>query len=100
MEECSVTRAETRIGRTQPAVSAALLRFRALAGDELFVRGLSGLQPTPRALDLAEPLGRVLADIQRTLAFTQAFDPGLRDGRSIKGRRVQRSLRAANTRMP
>jgi len=75
MAERSVTRAGMRIGRTQPAMSAALLRLRSLLGDELFVRGPSGLQPTPRAMDLAEPLGRALADIQRTLGFTQAFDP-------------------------
>jgi len=75
MAERSVTRAGMRIGRTQPAMSAALSRLRSLLGDELFVRGPSGLQPTPRAMDLAEPLGRALADIQRTLAFTQAFDP-------------------------
>jgi len=75
MAERSVTRAGTRIGRTQPAMSAALSRLRALLGDELFVRGPAGLQPTPRALDLAEPLGRALADIQRMLAFTQAFEP-------------------------
>jgi len=73
--ERSVTRAGARIGRTQPAMSAALSRLRALLRDELFVRGPTGLQPTPRALDLAEPFGRALADIQRTLEFTQAFDP-------------------------
>lgn len=28
-----------------------------------------------RALDPAEPLGRALAEIQRTLDFTQGFDP-------------------------
>lgn len=72
--ERSVTRAGVRIGRTQPAMSAALMRLRSLLDDELFVRGPKGLLPTPRALDLAEPLGRALADIQRTLAFTQAFD--------------------------
>ncbi|CAA9329566.1 MAG: Transcriptional regulator, LysR family, partial [uncultured Microvirga sp.] len=75
MAERSVTRAGTRIGRTQPAMSAALARLRALLKDELFVRAPGGLQPTPRALDLAEPLGRALAEIQRTLDFTQAFDP-------------------------
>ncbi len=75
MAERSVTRAGGRIGRTQPAMSAALSRLRSLLRDELFVRGPKGLQPTPRALDLAEPLGRALADIQRTLEFTQAFDP-------------------------
>lgn len=73
--ERSVTRAGARIGRTQPAMSAALSRLRALLKDDLFVRGPKGLQPTPRALDLAEPLGLALAEIQRTLEFTQAFDP-------------------------
>lgn len=75
MAERNVTRAGARIGRTQPAMSAALARLRALLEDELFVRGPSGLQPTPRALDLAEPLGHALADIQRTLDYTQNFDP-------------------------
>jgi len=75
MVERSVTRAGARIGRTQSAMSAALARLRTLLQDELFIRGPSGLQPTPRALDLAGPLGRALADIQRTLDFTQAFDP-------------------------
>ena len=75
MAERSVTRAGARIGRTQPAMSAALSRLRGLFGDELFVRGPTGLQPTPRALDLAEPLGRALAEIQRTLDFTHQFDP-------------------------
>jgi len=64
-----------RIGRTQPAMSAALLRLWTLLRDELFVRGPDGLPPTPRALDLAEPLGHALGEIQRTLEFTQAFDP-------------------------
>lgn len=72
--ERSVTRAGRRIGRTQPAMSAALSRLRSLLRDELFVRGPTGLQPTPRALDLAEPLGQALAQIQRTLEFTQEFD--------------------------
>lgn len=75
MKERSVTKAGIRIGRTQPAMSAALSRLRGLLKDELLVRGPQGLQPTPRALDLAEPLSRALADIQRTLDFTQAFDP-------------------------
>lgn len=39
------------------------------------MRSASGLQPTPRALELAGPLGEALASIQHTLAFTQAFDP-------------------------
>ncbi len=75
MAERSVTKAGRRIGRTQPAMSAALSRLRSLFDDPLFVRGQDGLQPTPRALELAEPLGRALEEIGRTLGFAQAFDP-------------------------
>ncbi|MDR7143156.1 LysR family transcriptional regulator [Rhizobium sp. BE258] len=75
MQERSVTKAGIRIGRTQPAMSAALSRLRALFQDELFVRGPAGLQPTPRATDLAGPLQQALAEIQKTLAFTQRFEP-------------------------
>ena len=77
MSERSVTKAGRRIGRTQPAMSAALARLRSLLDDELFVRSHSGLQPTPRAIDLSFPLGRALQDIQRTLEFAQQFDPKL-----------------------
>lgn len=75
MQERSVTKAGIRIGRTQPAMSAALSRLRALFQDELFVRGVDGLQPTPRAVDLAGPLQQALTEIQRTLSFTQSFEP-------------------------
>ena len=77
MAERSVTKAGRRIGRTQPAMSAALARLRGLFDDQLFVRGQDGLQPTPRAVELAEPLGRALEEIGRTLGFAQAFDPSL-----------------------
>ncbi len=73
--ERSVTKAGRRIGRTQPAMSAALARLRSLFDDQLFVRGQDGLHPTPRALELAEPLGRALEEIGRTLDLSQQFDP-------------------------
>ena len=75
MAERNVTRAAARIGRTQPAMSAALARLRSLFADELFLRSPGGLQPTPRAVDLGGPLSEALAQIQRTLDFTQAFAP-------------------------
>ena len=56
-------------------MSAALARLRGLFDDQLFVRGPNGLQPTSRAAELAEPLGRALDEIGRTLGFAQAFDP-------------------------
>ncbi len=77
VNERSVTRAGKRIGLSQPAMSAALARLRVLCADELFVRGPKELQPTPRALDLAEPLARALENIQRSFGFAQSFDPQL-----------------------
>jgi DNA-binding transcriptional LysR family regulator len=75
MAERSVTKAGKRIGRTQSAMSAALARLRALLKDELFVRGKGPLQPTPRAMELAEPIARALREIGDTLGVAQAFDP-------------------------
>jgi len=79
LAERSVTRAAARTRRTQPAMSAALARLRALFEDELFVRSPRGLQPTPRALDLGGPISEALAQIRRTLEFTQRFDPAAAD---------------------
>lgn len=75
MRERSVTKAGVRVGRTQPALSAALSRLRHLFKDELFIRSATGLQPTPRAIELAGPIGSALAQLQQTLEFTQSFEP-------------------------
>jgi Transcriptional regulator len=77
MIERSVTKAGKRIGRTQSAMSATLARLRALLDDELFVRGKGALQPTPRAMELAEPIGRALRQIGDTLGVAQEFDPAV-----------------------
>lgn len=74
LEERSVTRAATRLALTQPAVSGMLGRLRENFDDPLFVRARHGIVPTPRAQELAEPLGRVLRDIE-TLMQPTAFDP-------------------------
>src|SRR3974377_790248 len=47
------TAAAERRGLSQPAVSHALGRLRRILDDRLFVRHPSGLQPTPRAIELA-----------------------------------------------
>ncbi|MCB9795898.1 MAG: LysR family transcriptional regulator [Alphaproteobacteria bacterium] len=75
LEERSVTRAARRLGRSQPAVSRALQRLRALLDDPLFVRDGVGLEPTPRALALLEPLGRALQSLDRQVLSPPAFDP-------------------------
>ncbi|WP_245524069.1 LysR family transcriptional regulator [Methylobacterium nonmethylotrophicum] len=74
MRERHVTRAGERLGLSQSAVSHALQRLRRALGDELFVRGPEGMSPTPRALTLAEPVRRALAEIEGVLHQDQ-FDP-------------------------
>jgi DNA-binding transcriptional LysR family regulator len=72
--ERHVTRAAARVRLSQPAMSHALARLRALLGDPLLVRTPKGMQPTPRAAAMREPLERALEDLGRLLA-PQAFDP-------------------------
>ena len=73
-EERSVTRAGSRIGLSQPAMSHALNRLRYMLKDELFVRTPAGMVPTPRAEMLAQPLRNALNEMQQALEPT-AFEP-------------------------
>src|SRR5258707_521485 len=80
MQERSVTRAGSRIGLSQPAMSHALNRLRYMLKDELFVRTPEGMVPTPRAEALAPPLRNALSEMQLALEPT-AFDPASADRR-------------------
>lgn len=64
-----------RLGLTQPAVSNALARLRRLLGDDLFVRTARGMQPTPFAEALAEPVAYALGAIHSALNQKVVFDP-------------------------
>src|SRR5690242_5993921 len=75
MLELSTVRTGERIGLSQPAVSSALGRLRAVLGDELIVRDGNRMMPTPRALQLKEPVRRVLTQIEEVLVANTAFDP-------------------------
>ncbi len=75
MRERSVTRAGERIGLSQPAVSAALNRLRALLGDQLFVRRGNEMVPTPRADDVFGPVRDALQSIETALGPPRGFDP-------------------------
>lgn len=63
------------LGMSQPAVSSALGRLRASLGDELFLRTQGGMEPTPYALQLAEPVALALDGLQQALNVRAAFDP-------------------------
>lgn len=73
--EGSVTVAGARIGLSQPAMSNALARLRALFDDPLFVRTPRGMRPTPFAQQLAQPVREALRLIQGALQQHAGFDP-------------------------
>ena len=73
--ERSVTRAAGRVGLSQPAVSNALARLRALLGDPLLVRTGRGMEPTARALELSGPIQQALEGIRRALTPSASFEP-------------------------
>lgn len=73
--ERHVSRTALRLNMSQPAVSHALARLRALLDDPLLVRRGGGLAPTLRALELSKPLAEALAQI-RTVLGPDGFEPG------------------------
>ena len=74
LEERNVSRAAERLFITQPAMSKTLSRLRSVFDDALFTRCSHGMQPTPRALELAEKLADILPGISQ-LVTRQDFDP-------------------------
>ncbi|HEY9621928.1 MAG TPA: LysR family transcriptional regulator [Crinalium sp.] len=79
MQERNVTRAGQRLGLSQPATSAALSRLRHLFEDELLVKTASGMEPTSKALQLAETLQSPLLQIQAALTAQEPFVPETSD---------------------
>jgi DNA-binding transcriptional LysR family regulator len=74
MQEHNLTRAGRRLGLSQPATSHALARLRHVLNDELFVRAPDGMQPTPRAQQMAEPIRDALRVLRLALE-PETFDP-------------------------
>jgi DNA-binding transcriptional LysR family regulator len=72
--ERQISAAARRLGLTQSAVSNALARLRKTFGDELFVRTAHGMQPTPLAQQMAEPIGAAMAQIALALSQRSRFD--------------------------
>jgi DNA-binding transcriptional LysR family regulator len=81
LEERSVSRAADRVGLSQPAMSHALKKIRILLGDELLVRQNSGMELTPRAVELITPLKQALHQAA-SLVSSSGFNPA-QDKRTI-----------------
>ncbi len=74
MQEHNLTRAGRRLGLSQPATSHALARLRQMLHDDLFIRTPDGMQPTSRAMQMAEPVRDALRVLHLTLE-PEDFDP-------------------------
>jgi DNA-binding transcriptional LysR family regulator len=73
--ERQISAAAKNLRLTQSGVSNALARLRRSMGDELFVRTIEGMQPTPYAEQMAEPVSAALANLEQALTSGRAFDP-------------------------
>ena len=82
----NLTAAGMRLGLSQPAVSYGLAKLRDAYGDALFVRMQRGVQPTPFAEQLAQPVAAALHIVRGTIKKT-VFEPA----------RATRSFRVAMT---
>lgn len=74
-QERSVSRAARRLSLSQSAVSAALARLRRATNDELFLRVHGGVEPTPRAVAMADQIAEGIELLRQALVVHDAFDP-------------------------
>ena len=83
LKERRVSRVAEALDVSQPAVSNALARLRKALGDPLFLPTPRGMQPTPFAEQMADPVARL-----RSACYTARWI-GAR--RSTRGRAVAHS---------
>lgn len=74
LEELHVGRAAVRMNLTPSAISHGLGRLRRLLNDPLFLRTPKGVVPTARAVELATPIGEILARVRQVVAVADPFD--------------------------
>lgn len=75
ISEGSLTQAAERLNRSQPAISQALAKLRALTGDLLFEPHGRGMRPTRRALEMRENVRHIVEQSEHLLVGQQRFDP-------------------------
>jgi LysR family transcriptional regulator, mexEF-oprN operon transcriptional activator len=75
MIEGHVSRAGARIGVSQPAMSRFLKTLRGMFSDQLFIRTIDGMTPTPKALELARQIGPGLEIISAAIGMRDDFRP-------------------------
>ncbi|OWW21262.1 LysR family transcriptional regulator [Noviherbaspirillum denitrificans] len=73
--EQSVSRAAIRLNQSQPAISAALKRLRAIFNDPLLTRDRNLMVPTERAMQIAAQARTALNLLDGLLVSDSSFDP-------------------------
>lgn len=81
MDSRSVSKTAKSLSLTQPAVSNALSRLRKQLDDPLLVRTKRGMEPTPKALSLRQPIKDSLRQLEVALLPSTDFDYGASDRR-------------------
>lgn len=71
----SVSRAGDALGVAQSSISISLARLRRHFGDQLFVRTSDGMQPTPHATTLVEPIRQALTLLRGITRQQAVFEP-------------------------
>jgi len=67
--------AAAQLNVSQPTISFSLKKLRDALDDPLFTRVSHGLQPTPQALRLRDPLKRIFAIVRDDVLTAPRFDP-------------------------
>jgi DNA-binding transcriptional LysR family regulator len=94
-EEHSIAAASERLSLSQSAVSHALRRLRRALSDDLFVREVDGMRPTPKARQFAIPFRSALERLAGALGG-EPFDPA----RAIRSFSIGASDYATTTIIP
>jgi DNA-binding transcriptional LysR family regulator len=68
-------RAGEELNLSQPAMSHSLKRMREQMNDPLFLKVRTGMQPSPRAVQLAPVVQSVLANVREHMLIAPLFDP-------------------------
>ena len=79
LKERSLTKAANVLDLTQPGISKTLARLRRYFDDPLFIRVAQRMEPTPKAMELAEPVRAILERMRTLRSDHTAFDPKTSD---------------------
>jgi DNA-binding transcriptional LysR family regulator len=81
LQQRSITRTAQAMETTQPSISKVLRRLREQFSDPLFIRNGQAMQPTAKALDIADGLRILLAAADGLRSSAREFDPADSDRR-------------------